>query len=233
MNDDTKQVAVPGEPPKAPAPKFKTREEWLNAAADKFQNLFETKGGQKMPFTHISCGWPSIMGLSLKGKRRIGEAWSGACSDDGKPHIFISPYLKDVLDINKDDGCGVLPTLVHEMVHTTVGLEAGHGKVFKKFAVAVGLEGKMTSTHAGAELRELCKKVAEELGTYPHSGLDFTVQQKLRKKQTTRMVKCECAECGYVLRTSRKWIDVGIPRCPAGHGVMTVEAKTEEPDGDE
>jgi len=43
-----------------------------------------------------------------------------------------------------------------------------------------------------------------------------------RKKQVARLIKCECAECGYVARVARQWIDdQGAPHCPA-HGEMTV-----------
>jgi len=28
-----------------------------------------------------------------------------------------------------------------------------------------------------------------------------------RKKQVARLIKCECAECGYVARVARQWID--------------------------
>lgn len=45
------------------------------------------------------------------------------------------------------------------------------------------------------------------------------------KKQKTRMLKCECAECGYTVRTARKWLEqAGAPLCPIeGHGVMEHE----------
>lgn len=234
MSDNTKQVAVPGEPPKAPEPIIKTREEWLQKAAEKFQDLFEREGGKRMPPTHISCGWPAVMALSTTKGRRIGECWSGTCSDDGKPHIFISPYLKDVINIKEGDCMGVLPTLVHEMVHSAVGVGEGHNKVFKKFALAVGLEGKMTSTHAGEKLRDLCKQVAADLGSYPHSGLDATMQEKQRKKQGTRMIKCTCksGDCGFTVRTTKKWLeDVGSPHCPR-HGEMAYELPDAPEDDD-
>jgi hypothetical protein len=42
------------------------------------------------------------------------------------------------------------------------------------------------------------------------------------RKQTTRMVKCECATCHYPVRTTRLWIESqGAPHCPA-HGTMLV-----------
>ena len=36
------------------------------------------------------------------------------------------------------------------------------------------------------------------------------------------MLKCECAACGYTVRTARKWLETaGAPLCPiAGHGPM-------------
>lgn len=41
-----------------------------------------------------------------------------------------------------------------------------------------------------------------------------------KKKDHARMLKCECPKCGYIARTSRRWIrDVGTPCCP-DHGSM-------------
>ena len=45
----------------------------------------------------------------------------------------------------------------------------------------------------------------------------------MRKKIGTRMLKCECTVCGYIARTTRRWIrDVGPPSCP-NHGAMVCE----------
>lgn len=43
-----------------------------------------------------------------------------------------------------------------------------------------------------------------------------------RKKQRARLLKAVCGRCGYTVRVTRKWIDVGPPPCPA-HGAMTIE----------
>ena len=37
---------------------------------------------------------------------------------------------------------------------------------------------------------------------------------KEKKKQTTRMVKCFCSSCNYILRTSKYNIEKAIPVCP-------------------
>jgi hypothetical protein len=190
--------------------KFKTREEYLVQAVELMRPLFESKD-YKIPALHVTCGWPSSGGLGTKTKT-IGQCWAPEASSDNKHQIFISPWLQ------ANDETGPLSTLVHEVVHAVVGLPAKHGKLFKECATAVGLEGKMTSTHAGAELMEKIKQWELELGEYPHAKLDPAMRPT--KKQSTRMFKCECLQCGFVVRTARKWLEqIGIPHCPK-HGKM-------------
>jgi hypothetical protein len=89
---------------------------------------------------------------------------------------------------------------------------------FAKVAKAFGLEGKMTATVAGAELTERLNALVEQLGEYPHALL-----KESGKKQSTRMIKCECYSCGYIARTSSKWIEqAGAPICPCGYGQMDI-----------
>lgn len=200
--------------------KHQTREQWLLAAVNLLRPLFEHRSYPVPATVRVTCGWPSRSALSPKSKR-IGECWSPDASADGTTEIFISPYL-----VEADSKGGVLATLVHEIVHAVVGLEAKHGKPFKKCATKIGLVGKMTATEAGDELLEVLKEIATQLGKYPHAKLDQL--KSPRKAQTTRMVKCECKTCGYVVRTTRKWLEeVGAPHCPK-HGAMF----TEPPDTD-
>jgi hypothetical protein len=165
-------------------------------------------------------------------KRTIGQCWDGSTTKDGKPQIFISPLLDDVAT----DPQGVLATLVHELVHATIGCEAAHGPRFAKAARKLGLDGKPTSTHAGDDLLVRLKQIADELGAFPHTKL--VPGMKLRKKQTTRMKKAVC-DCGYTVRLTKKWMDeVGLPICPGGmsetpHGQMKIELPTEDDGGDE
>lgn len=187
---------------------------------------FAQCGYDKIPTVRVSCGWPSKGGTNAK-KRCIGQAWASEAADDGVIQIFISPYLKDLVDPQ-----GVLSTLVHELVHATVGNAEGHNKVFGKCARAVGLTGKLTATLAGEKLIEEMKFWVKDLGEYPHGKLDLLKAPV--KKQTTRMIKMECGQCGYTARTTKKWLDeVGIAHCPS-HGEMKVELpEGEEGEGDE
>lgn len=195
--------------------KYKTREQWLNAAVDLMRPLFKENFNPIPKKVRVTCGWPSKSALAAK-SRRIGECWSPSASGDKVTEMFISPYLHDVAN----PGLGVLETLVHEAVHAAVGVEHGHKAPFGKMARAIGLEGKLTSTHAGETLMKQIKAWAKKLGQYPHAKLDYT--KGPRKKQGTRLIKCECSECGYTVRTTKKWlVEVGAPICPAkGHGAM-------------
>lgn len=205
----------------ADKPKFKTREEWLQAAVALMTPLFEEKG-YKVPEVRVACGWPSSRGLSDK-KRVLGECWATTCSEDKRSQIFISPYMRGEIHIGRQtDGQGVLPTLVHEVVHAVVGNKEGHNKVFGKCARAVYLCGKLTSTRAEKDLIEICEKWIAKLGPYPHAKLDGL--KAPGKKQTTRLIKCECGSpgCEYNVRITRKWLEeLGAPICPGvGHGSM-------------
>lgn len=211
--------------------KFEIREAWLEAAVVRMTPHFK-KAGYEVPKIRVSCGWPIAGGRSSSGKRVIGQCWSGEAASDGRCQIFISPWLTNA-EAEDKDGAGVLPTLVHEVVHAVVGIKELHNKVFGKCARAVGLEGKLTATHAGEALMKLCEQWTEMLGAYPHAKLDPDGSPV--KKQTTRMVKMECKadECGYICRTARKWItDVGPVSCPK-HGEMSYEPFETPDEGEE
>jgi hypothetical protein len=154
----------------------------------------------------VSCSFPSHAI-----RKTIGEAWSETASEDNAHETFISPVLSDPIE--------VLSVLLHELVHHAVGVQHGHRAPFKRLAVACGLEGKMTATHAGEELTKTLKTMAETLGEYPHKTLNPGIG---RKKQSTRLVKCECNTCGYIVRTTEKWLVFGAPLCPCNQEEMGV-----------
>jgi hypothetical protein len=199
------------------------REAWLARAVEVMTPLFEAQG-YKVPPVRVSCGWPSSRGLSDK-KRAIGECWDTEAAKDGVNQIFISPYL----DQSTADAT-LLATLVHEVVHAVVGIKVKHGKAFRKCALAVGLDGKMTATFAGEALKATIAQWEAQLGKYPHAQLDSL--KRPTKKQSTRMIKCECS-CGYTVRTTRKWLDeVGAPLCPCNKQPMKFELPADlDPDG--
>ena len=83
----------------------------------------------------------------------------------------------------------------------------------RRMALAIGLTGKMTATVAGSDLLITLKKIFNTLGDYPHAAMNLAD----RKKQTTRMIKLECVQCGFIARASRSAIEkAGLPTCGCG-----------------
>lgn len=183
------------------------RENWLQNATDLLRELFKQNGITLPLEVRSSCGFPSRSALSAK-NRRIGECWSAVASADKHAEIFISPLISDsrrVLDI-----------LAHELIHSCHPND-GHGKLFKRSATAIGLEGKMTATVAGAKFKAWADTAMLTLGEYPHADLQPSNAQK---KQSTRLLKCVCPDCGYTVRVAGKWlVEMGAPHCP-DHGEM-------------
>ncbi len=179
--------------------KYATREEWLGAAALAVRPLFDAQGAADYPRFRVSCGWPK------GGRKAIGQAWHPKSSGDATSELFISPEMEDPVRI--------LDILIHELIHAVVGTEAGHKGPFRKLAKAIGLEGKMTATVAGPALTVELYYLLGALGPYPHAELS-----KLSVvKQTTRMLKLTCGGCGFICRTTQKWLDnVGVPTCACG-----------------
>lgn len=180
-----------------------TREQYLTAAVAKARTHFEAKGWTIPKNVRVSCGLPSTKAFATR-KRAIGEAWASTASADQHFEIFVSPTI--------DDATQVLATLVHELVHVTVGLDAGHRGKFILCAKDVGLLGPWTMSKASDELADKLNKWRESLGDYPHRALEKMTNN--RKKQTTRLVKCYCEECGYTIRTTMKWLLTAVPACP-------------------
>jgi len=193
---------------------MKTRESYLIRATTILRPFYR-KLGYELPEVHVSVGFPSKRATS-KNNRCIGQCWHGDDQKNGKAHLFISPTL---------DGPGALETLVHEHGHAILPAGVGHKSPFKRFMQAVGLEGKPTATSAGAALQLRLRRLDEKLGGYPHDELLVGGD---RKKQTTRLLKVECAPCDYVVRITRKPLDkYGPPICPGCETVMVeVEAPT-------
>jgi len=188
------------------------REEWLSELARMLRPSFEGAGFPLPTKIRASCSWPSKSALAVK-KRRIGEAWSAKCSADDSYEVFISPLLADPVEVGH--------VLVHELCHCAVGLECKHRQPFLACARAMGLTGKMTATTAGEILKAALLGFIDDLGLYPHAELKHS---NAPLKQGIRMLKVFCPACGYTVRTTRKWLNVGITTCPCG--TIMVEENT-------
>jgi hypothetical protein len=210
-----------------------TREEWLHLAIEALRPRFEEIGFPLPEKIHVSVGFG--YGAKRESATILGQCWPTTLSEDGLNHIFISPEM--------NDAARVLDVLIHELVHAADNCKNGHKGDFAKFAKKLGLTGKMTATVATAELAETLRELSKAIGPYDHAKL-YTMGAPIKpkedpkdspeepeepeapaapsgpKKQGTRMLKVACnSECecgGYVVRTTARWLEVGMPVCPFG-----------------
>ncbi|MCP9207787.1 SprT-like domain-containing protein [Streptomyces cucumeris] len=227
---ETEEVAPVN--PKATPERHMTREEWLHMAIDALRPEFAKIEFPLPQRVHVSVGFG--YGAKRESATILGQCWARRVSEDDVNHIFISPELNDT--------ARVLDVLIHELVHAADDCQSGHKGAFATAAKALGLTGKMTATVATPELSEKLRELAKALGPYAHATL-YPMGKPLQpkrepkpedpeetpeeppvssgpKKQGTRMIKVSCKpDCGcggYVVRTTAKWLEVGMPICPMG-----------------
>lgn len=193
---------------------FDFREQWLAAGLDAMRPRLE-KAGYRLPEkVKVACGFP--VG-SRGGKKVLAQCIAPAASADGTTEMFVSPTVADPMQ--------ALGCILHEAGHACVGVEHGHGQPFKAFCAALGLVGKATEAQPGEECRRwLQDEVLPLLGAYPHAAVD----PNNRKKQGTRMIKLVCPETGYTVRTTKKWLALGVPTSPAGCEMVVAEDENDE-----
>lgn len=181
-----------------------TREEWLERAVLGMRPWFALQGKPLPDKLRVSIGFAFL------GRKFIGECWSPDASSDGTREIFLSPVSEPIK---------LLGVLVHELCHAALPFKTGHRKPFSKLGAAVGLVGPWKSTGESPGLvSRLNDLMATKLGPIPHATLNPGLSGK--KKQTTRMQKCECLTCGYTVRVTAKWLEKGAPICPTCHDQM-------------
>lgn len=186
---------------KTKSAKTQTREEWLHAVAENVRPVFKKAGYPLAKDFRIGVGWPSSRALSGGKARVLGECWQPEAADDKKANLVVSLYLYESVQ--------VAGTVIHELAHTVTKGEGHKGK-FVDCIRKIGLLGKPTeAAEPDPVLLERLNGLFKTIGQYPHARVDGV----RRNKQGTRMIKLTCPGCGYVVRTSQKWIDMGVPEC--------------------
>lgn len=175
--------------------KHRSREEWLLEVTARVAPQILSRAGLTVPETTlVSCGLPSARALSTKSPR-TGECWVEA------GHIFVSPVIVNPYDVAQ--------ILVHELLHAALPVAVGHRAPFRRAADAMGLGGKPTQTVRTEGFDAWIGPIVVEAGVYPHRALVAS----RTTKQTTRLLKLMCPGCGYIVRTTAKWIKESLPYC--------------------
>jgi hypothetical protein len=198
------------------------REAWLTTLVEALRPTLAAVG--PLPDIRITCGFPSRGGLARK-RLVVGQCWPATHSVAGRSEIFISPLI--------DDAFKVAHIVLHELLHAVVGCVHGHRGPFKRAATRIGFVGKPTSTVPGEALaNHIWYRVLPELGPYPHVRIEHPevrisfseIPEKKEAGLKTRLIKAVCDDCGYVTRTTRKWlVHRGPPLCPCSCNPMTIE----------
>jgi hypothetical protein len=207
-----------------------SREAWLEAAIGMFRPRFEEVGLPLPEHVHVSVGFG--YGSRAESKFILGQTWARRASADGVNHVFVGPQ--------EGDPASMLITLLHELIHVADDNRSGHKGAFAEAATRLGFNGPMTQTPPSVGLAAELAVMAAELGAFDHAKLDPDMAlvpvpvpaggeavdpPKIHSgpaKQGTRMIKLVAPDCGYQVRTTRKWIELGAPMCP--HGVTMEEA---------
>lgn len=132
--------------------------------------------------------------------------------------------------------CDVGELLIHELAHAennVLGIKdcSGgrmHNKKFKTMAERLGLEVKPRDKSVGYGYTDLAQPAEKFLSKIAFKRDVFDAARvggsgKKKGSVGSRLLKCECGECGYVVRTTQKWIDdSGAPLCPCNTQPMEV-----------
>ena len=187
-----------------------TREQWLKEVAGLMSNWFVDLGFP-LPKYDIQSGFPS----SGQRSNTVAESWT---HDNGDSFVLI-------VRPDQNDSLTVAAAIAQQLCSIAAGPKDQYGHLFQHLAISIGLRGKKFETAPGQVFKELYRPVVKTIGSIPES--ETMTQNYVRtNKQTTRLIKVSCNDCGYVARVSRKWIEnVGPPHCPE-HGPMTPEDKS-------
>lgn len=216
------------------------RETWLNQLAAIMAPAFADLDAP-LPAYRIAVGFPSN---GIK-SNAIGECWDAKASGDNTFEIFIRPDKAEPLDVafvlahelihaavglkhgHKGEFARVALTLGFPRPLTTAAPPTG--KLLEWLQGCVDQLGPMP--HAAISWRAGDIVVAKRGSggvTVPEreESDDGERDREERassgpKKQSTRLIKATCTheECGYNVRVTSKWLEIGPPHCPI-HGAM-------------
>lgn len=133
--------------------KTHTREHWLAHSIYLLAN-------DLLSMVEVPLNLVVVHGLPDFYSERDRDRTAGCCDDRGaKPKIYISPSLDDPVEL--------LGTIVHELIHVSIGCWHYHDEVFEKPAREIGLSGDLDHTVPGPELSIRLAEISDKLGTYP------------------------------------------------------------------
>jgi len=172
------------------------REAWLQSAVAEVRDLFAASGSPLPAKIRVACGFPP----SYNRTKAVSQCWLDTASADKTVEICVAPTLAQPVD--------VLAALLRALCRAVPGGYSGKSASYQAALSACALDKKGRMPQFNKEWGEMLAS----LGAYPHAEL--VVPQSAT--QGTRQIKLICPTCGYILRTSAKWIATGLPQCHDG-----------------
>jgi hypothetical protein len=78
-----------------------------------------------------------------------------------------------------------------------------------------------TATVAGESLKSLIGQWLQMMPAFPGAVMNIAAVSTAKEKGPgSRLVKCNCPDCGYTIRTTAKWLAIGLPTCPCGEEMV-------------
>lgn len=173
-----------------------TREDWLTQAMTEVRPFFELSGLNLATRVRLTCGFPS----TARRTGAVAEVWASEASEDGTIEVLISPTLADPRS--------VFTTLLGALCRATDGAMSQKSDALTRALTVMLVPGGVAGEGFDAQYGE----IIAALGEYPHAALRLTD----RPKQSTRMLKAVCPQCGYTVRLTAKWASQGMPTCHDG-----------------
>ena len=143
----------------------KYAEVWLAEAVELLRPMFN-ECGYEIPPVHVSVGF-STFGYNPSAKKRvIAVCHAKSMTRDGINEIYITPLVYEPVN--------VLGLLVHELIHAVDDCRSGHGKTFQEMSLALKCSDNLkVPLSVWREALDRHKKIADQLGRYPRSGVNY------------------------------------------------------------
>ncbi|WP_343955567.1 hypothetical protein, partial [Nonomuraea longicatena] len=226
---------------------IRTREAWLHRAVEILRPRYVALGLPIPERLHLSIGY-GYKGRGGESRTIEGFCVTRFGSKDGVNHIFISPEIEETWRvlavlmhelIHAGDDCAsghkgtfarVAKALGFKGKMTTTDPNEALIKDLKIIADELGEypHGALIAPRKTLRTpRQATPEVNAEEGGDEGEGEPGGVEHSGDKPQTNRHVLLKCiapgCDCeGYQVRTSRKWLAVGLPSCPCGNEMQSV-----------
>lgn len=163
--------------------RFKYAEEWLDHAVSGLREYF-ARFGHVVPPVLVNCGYGPFGYYPKRKNNHDGLCLAKRYSKDHINEIYIAPHITEPIE--------VMFVLAHELIHAVDDVFSLHGATFKEIARDLGMRecGNVRYVDYVRAIQEFAK-IAEPLGRYPRSGINYQNSLNLANPEYQEQRKAE------------------------------------------